>query len=99
MRPVIDFLNVYDSEFDLEEGDREVINSVAKAQNTPLDQITENIVFKYVVPPKKGPSLTTITYKKLQTDVDKLKKILDVGSNRAVGELSFDFAIENLSED
>lgn len=99
MRPVIDFLNVYDSEFDLQESDREVINSVAKAQNTPLDQITENIVFKYVLPPKKGPALTTITYKKLQSDVDILKMVLDVGTNRAVGERSFDFALENLSED
>lgn len=99
MRPVIDFLNVYDSEFDLEEEDREVINSVAKAQNTPLDQISENVVFKYVIPPKKGPALTTITYKKLQTEVDQLKGILGVNSNRAVGEHSFDFTLQNLSED
>jgi len=99
MRPVIDFLNAYDSDLDLEEYDRDVINSVAKSQNTPLDQIVENVVFKYAVPPKKGPTLTSITYKKPKIEVDALKNILGVNSNRAVGEEAFEFALENLSED
>ncbi|MEP3050672.1 MAG: ATP-binding protein [Erythrobacter sp.] len=99
MRPVIDFLNDLDAENDYEEGDRELTTSVAKAQLTPIDTLTERAVFSYKAPKKKGPPLTTITYKRRQDEVETLKEFLGATSNKAVGEKSFDFAFSNLVED
>lgn len=99
MRPVIDFLNNLDAEMDVEESDRQLTESVSRASSVALENLPERTTFVYKQPPKKGPPLTTITYKKLQSEVDEMKSVFGAYSNKEVGEKSFEYAYENLADE
>lgn len=98
-RPVIDFLNSLDAEKDLEAADKVLSLAITRAPSVALEKLAERPAFVYTTPPKRGPALARISYQKPQAEVDALKDALGAGSNREVGEQSFDYARSNLVED
>jgi hypothetical protein len=98
-RPVIDFLNSLDAEQDFEKNDQVLTAAVAKAPQVALEKLVERPVFQYTPPPRRGPALARISYKRPQAEVDKLKDEFNVSSNKEVGERSFEFAFERLVDE
>lgn len=99
MRPVIDFLNELDAEKDFAAEDRDLSQAVGRTTSTPLERLPERAAFSYRPPVKRGPALTTISYKRTQPEVDRLKAALQANSNREIGEKSFTYTYENLVEE
>jgi hypothetical protein len=98
-RPVIDFLNNLDAEKDLEAADNVLSLAITRAPAVTLERITETPAFKYTPPPRRGPALATISYKRPQAQSDKLKEALAAHTNKDLGEKSFDYAYSNLVQE
>jgi len=99
MRPVIDFLNELDGEKDFAAEDRDLSQAVSRTTSVPLERLPERAAFSYRPPVKRGPALTTISYKRAQPEVDALKAALKANSNKDLGEKSFNYTYENLVEE
>lgn len=97
-RPVIDFLNALDAETELEDAEKVLTNALNRTPSLPLERLTPRDTFLYQEPPARGPAMSTIKYRKLQSEVDQLQEALGVRTLKAVGERSFDFTFENLVE-
>lgn len=99
-RPVIDFLNALDAEKDVEVADQTITKAIAQAASVALEKIAKRDVFTFIAPPpRRGPPLTTISYKKPASEVTRLSALLNASSARAVGEKSFAYAMSNLDDD
>lgn len=97
MRPVIDFLNRLASESKDEDGP--ATTSIAAARAVPLTQVprTERVFTVDLPRPKSpGPRSASIQYSKPIVDVERIKKVLGVTTNKEVGELTFDFYADNV---
>lgn len=99
MRPVINFLNLLDSEQDMETSDRELSQAISRATSVPIERLPERVAFTFRAPAKRGPSLTSISYKKPEAEVAALKRAFKVISNKDVGLKSFEHAYNVLVED
>lgn len=99
MRPVIDFLNLLDSEQDMETADRELSQAIGRAASVPIERLPERAAFTYRPPVKRGPALTSISYKKPEAEVAALKLAFKVTSNKDLGLRSFEYAHDSLVED
>jgi hypothetical protein len=96
-RPVIGFLN--DLDRDIDENTREnspLFQYVSKAGTIPADRVRERSEF--IAPNRESvqfrPRTIKIQYSRLISDVEFLKDALSVTSARAVGETTFDMALE-----
>jgi len=98
-RPVIDFLNLLDGEKDMEPADRTLTRALDAARTVALEKIPERPTFVYTPPPRRGPPMTSISYKKPKAEADQLKEALNASNNKELGELSFDVAFDALVED
>ena len=101
MRPVINFLNALDKEFDQSDESKRVLNNMLeRADYAPVYEIPDNVLshdFYYRLPPPlpEPPRTTRISYQRPKTEVEALKRALGVRTNRAVGERTFDWYLEN----
>jgi hypothetical protein len=98
-RPVITFLNALDAEKDLDEADRLLTRAVDTTPSSPLERIPVRQAFTYTPPAKRGPPMTSISYKKPRNDVEKLRRAMNAAYPKHVGEQSFDMAYEDLVGD
>jgi hypothetical protein len=98
-RPVIDFLNELDSEKDLDQDDQILSTAMTKAPAVTIASVSERPAFNYTAPPKRGPPLVTISYKKPKGEVEKLQEALSANSAKTVGEQSFEYALSNLTDE
>lgn len=98
-RPVIDFLNQLDAEIDLDEPDRVLTRALQDAPSVPLERLPERVSFQFTPPPRRGPPMSRITYKKPKAEADRLREAMSATSLADLGERSFDFAYENLVEE
>lgn len=94
-RPVIDFLNRVDKEKDKVESDRPLSESLDKSSSSRLEELPDSN--KFVAPPYRSPSkssgplLRTISYKKPDDEVQRVKLALGAITNREVGEDTFEY--------
>ena len=101
-RPVFQFLNKLKVERDRDdERGRPLETAVKVAQATKVSNVERKGNFVAPQPPKRRsrPDTTTIQYSKPAKEVDRVKKILQVSSNREVGEKTFDYFLEMESEE
>lgn len=98
-RPVIDFLNLLDAEIDLDEPDRVLSRALQEADSVPLERLPERASFQFTPPPRRGPPMSKITYKKPKAEADALRGVMSATSLPDLGERTFDFAYGNLIED
>jgi hypothetical protein len=98
-RPIINFLNQVDAENDLEEADRVLTRALEAAPTVPLERVTERAAFYFAAPAKRGPPMSRITYKRPKSEADKLKSALSATSLPHLGDLTFEYAYENLVEE
>lgn len=98
-RPVINFLNALDGENDFAEEERDLSASVAKAAYRSVETLTERPSFTYKPPEKARVKNVTISYKRPPDEVERMKEVLDVSTNRDVGTRTFELAWERLVEE
>jgi hypothetical protein len=98
-RPVIDFLNNLDAENDLEEDDRELSLTVDETSPRPLDKLPMNPHFIYRVPKKKGPPMSTISFRKPRDIAMNLKGETNSSSLKELGSFCFDFVYEEFIDE
>jgi hypothetical protein len=96
MRPVIDFLNKVAAEAD--EGGP-LAASIEGASRARVLDVASAPVFTAPKAVARTPGVGHILYQKPTPEIDRVKKALKVRSNKKVGELTFDYFVENeLSE-
>jgi hypothetical protein len=97
MRPVIDFLNALDKEKDQQGTGQDLDAFVKEAELTSKVKVSSLTIApaKFTAPPTQitptKSTMATITYKKDIKDVEKVKAVLRAGSNREIGEKTFDY--------
>lgn len=102
MRPVIDFLNAVDSEKPFLGPDGSptagtpLTALVLRAKSVELPSLRRREEFFPSKLPKKHPRQqpNNVGYFRPQKDIDILKQVFNVASNRAVGEKSFDYTLK-----
>ena len=97
MRPVINFLNDLDQDIDESpEHQSPLLRLVEEARYAPPESLTQPMQFR--APARGdvvlGPRMGRISYQKPVDDIDALKKELGLGSNKAVGEKTFDLILD-----
>jgi len=101
MRPVIDFLNDLDAEKDLPDGSERALEAAVEAAR--LVELAEiQTAPTFLVRPKpapRQPAMTTISYLRPKEKVERVKEVLEAGSNKQVGEYTFDYFFEAECED
>ena len=100
MRPVITFLNNVDKELDEPDEDKRVLTRMLRsAQYSPIVDLPESLsgefFFEAPPPTPRGPQTTRIMFSRPKAAVDALKRCLKVGTNKAVGEKTFDWYLHN----
>lgn len=95
-RPVIDFLNQLDAEKDMEDADRVLTRAVENASAVPLEKLPERAAFQFTAPAKKGPPMSTISYKRPKAEAERLKQTMSAVTFPHLGELTFEYAYDNL---
>ena len=101
MRPVITFLNRLDDELDQPDEDKRVLtNLLARAEYADVQLLPDQAVrdtFFYEPPPPtpRPPKVSRISFTRLKTEVEALKRYLRVTTNREVGERTFDWYLNN----
>lgn len=91
-RPVISFLNELDNEKDGESRPRQT--AVEAAKRIPLSEIDQTPTpFTYYGDRAKGSDMARICFQRAKAEVERVKKNLDVSTNREVGEGVFDYFI------
>ena len=95
-RPVIDFLNKLDAENDADEEERPLMKAIEAAKTKSITEDFSEGSFQTPTPKPtpKGPKQVSISYKKPFEEVEALKEALNARSNRELGEMSFDIAME-----
>lgn len=103
MRPVIDFLNRVDQEFDEPDEDKRALNKLlARAEYLPpTTELPVAESFKYVrpQPTQKRPQTVKVQYDRPKDLADRVKKCLKAHSYKEVGEKTFDWYLENECQD
>ena len=97
MRPVINFLNVLDSELDSKaEGVRPLDSIVTGAQSSRVASLSSASSFTYLRPrvPPKPPETVRVQYDRHISAVNAVKRSLRVRTAKAVGERTFDYYVE-----
>ena len=100
MRPVINFLNNVDKELDEPDEDKRVLaQMLSGAKYATTTDLAESVAgeFFFQAPPRKpkGPPTARISFSRPKSAVEALKRCLKVGTNKAVGEKTFDWYLEN----
>lgn len=98
-RPVIDFLNALDKEFELEVPDRVLNKAVDRAPAQALAQLPPNDSFIYKEPEKRGPPMSRISYTRPKAETQRLMEEFGVKRPTDVGTKSFEYAYGLLVED
>lgn len=95
MRPVIDFLNKLDTEKE-GEGDKPLEVAVEAAESTTLSEVEgrKRFAAPKPAPSPRPPRTGRISYYKLYDQIDRVKAVLKVGTNRQVGEKTFEYYLE-----
>ena len=101
MRPVITFLNRLDDELDRPDEDKRVLtNMLSRATYAAVESLPDwsrSDMFFYKPPPPtpRPPQTSRISFSRLKSEVDALKRYLRVTTNRDVGERTFDWYLKN----
>ena len=101
MRPIINFLNRLDREFDLPDEDKRVLTSMlSEAEYLPIRSLPESDQaheFFYEIPPAppRPPETSRILFHRPKAEVEEVKNFLKVKSHREVGERTFDWYLRN----
>jgi len=101
MRPVIDFLNQLDAEKDLPDDSESPLEAaVDAARLVELAEVEAAPTFvARPIPAPPKPAITRISYFKPKDQVERAKEVLEVRSNRELGEFTFDYFFEAECED
>ena len=92
MRPVISFLNrVADDERQLDDDLAPLEKVITDADYSPLSSITQETPFTVSIELPDLPKTSRISYLRLKSDIDKAKHLLNVKSNKEIGERTFDY--------
>lgn len=97
MRPVIDFLNELDRDIDAHTRDRSpLLKFVNERQSVKFERIAADAIF---APPAREALAPVVRYLKIQysrevDDIEILKSALGVATAKAVGEKTFDLALQ-----
>ncbi len=99
MRPVINFLNDLDQDIDESpENQSALLRLVEDARYTSPESLNESMQFR--APARGdvvlGPRMGRISYQKPVDDIGTLKRELGLGSNKAVGEKTFDLIFDGI---
>ena len=100
MRPVIDFLNMVDSEIDLPAPERLLTMALSTAHTRPISQIKKEQKFKYAEssrPPR--PKTVSIQFRKEKRRVDALGQAMGANSARSTGDAAFEDAYSRYVDD
>lgn len=97
-RPIIDFLNDADAEKENDPKDRPLESALSAAVSSSLSQISLNSRFTRPAS-VRAPVTVSIQYRRDSGQVEALKESFGVGSARAAGERSFDYALAKLTEE
>jgi hypothetical protein len=92
MRQVIDFLNQVDAESD-SEGDRPLSSALDSAQRTIIVALPENRNFTFRPSPNRPEKKMRISYVVPSGIGQTVKESLGAGSNKEVGERTFDYYV------
>jgi len=98
-RPVIDFLNAIDAENELASEERVLTLGLDRSPSLALERLPPRDTFVYSEPPARGPAMSNIKYRRLTSEVNRLREAMGVTTLPLLGERSFEFAFENLVED
>ncbi|MEJ8574152.1 ATP-binding protein [Microbaculum marinum] len=100
MRPVIDFLNLVDSESDLPEAERRLTAALAAAQTTAIADVKNQQKFRYPTSPRPPrPRTVNIQYRKEKERVETLQEAMGTTSARDTGDAAFEEAYRRHVED
>ena len=102
LRQVIDFLNLIKKEKD--QGEARYDDLLEKSPEVIIKQVSipESTAFYYKPPtelPKQLPKTAKIIFSKPYEEVERAKQLLDVNSNKEVGERTFDYFMANEDSD
>lgn len=102
LRQVIDFLNLIKKEKD--QGEARYDDLLEKSPEVIIKQVSipESTTFYYKPPtelPKQLPKTAKIIFSKPYEEVERAKQLLDVNSNKEVGEKTFEYFIANEDSD
>jgi hypothetical protein len=93
MRPVIDFLNLVDSESDLPEPERLLTVALAGAQTRSIADVKKEQRFRYPESPRRPrPRTITIQFRKERERVAALQEAMGTNSARDTGDAAFEEA-------
>lgn len=95
MRPVIDFLNLVDSESDLPEGERPLTAALAAAKSKSIAEVTTEQRFNYPKSPRPPkPKEVSIQFRKDKDRVEALQEAMGTTSARDTGDAAFEDAYQ-----
>ena len=89
MRPVIDFLNLLETEES--EGSRVLHQALDEARLTTVASLPFRQVFNVSLTTRQVPTMRTIQYSKPREQVDAVRDALGVTTAKQVGEMTFDY--------
>jgi len=101
MRPVITFLNKLDAEKEKEPGVRPLEEAVKGSNPRRFSEVDIADSFSW---PKPAPAPTVppkgrILYRKPREEIDQVKRVLNVKTNKEVGEKTFEYFFRRECED
>lgn len=100
MRPVINFLNLVDSESDLPESERPLTAALATAQSKTIAEVKSEQKFRYPESPRPArPKTVSIQYRKEKGRVDALQEAMGTSSARDTGDAAFEEAYQRYVDD
>jgi hypothetical protein len=97
MRPIIDFLNKLSREVESEEFEKPLSAALEAATPKSLESLRPSIIFQapsVAVPAARGPKTGVISYKKPLEEIKTVQRALGVGSQKEVGERTFEYFFE-----
>ena len=93
MRPVIDFLNLVDSESEWSESERWLTDALATAGRKPIAELSEARKFRYPsVKRPLAPKMVSIQFRKEEERIDALRRAMGTRSARDTGDAAFEEA-------
>ena len=100
MRPVIDYLNLMDSETELPESERPLTTALSAAQTKVISDIDGTQKFRYAKSPRpRRPRTVAIQFRKEKERVDSLAKAMGTNSARSTGDAAFEEAYSRHVDD
>ena len=100
MRPVIDFLNLVDSESDLPEAERQLTTALQAAQTKAIAEVRSQQKFSYPKSPRQPrPKAVNIHFRKERERVNALQAAMGTISARDTGDAAFEEAYKRYVEE